>query len=93
VVLQTTLPAFQPPHWTAAPAPRLKNTRNSRGNASGRGWVRAVSHFYVAHPGQTYFANSCWIRHETRPRFDAVEHDPENVGNKPFEVIGIELKS
>ena len=24
--------------------------------------------------------------------FDAVEHDPENLGNKPFEVIGIELK-
>ncbi len=25
--------------------------------------------------------------------FDAVEHDPENLSSKPFEVIGIELKS
>ena len=24
--------------------------------------------------------------------YDAFEHDPENVGNKPFEVIGVELK-
>jgi hypothetical protein len=31
--------------------PRGSRTREIRGeNASGRGWVRAVSHFYVAHP-------------------------------------------
>jgi hypothetical protein len=25
--------------------------------------------------------------------FDAFEHDPENLSDKPFEVIGVELKS
>jgi len=24
--------------------------------------------------------------------FDAVEHDPENLGDKPFELIAVELK-
>ena len=25
--------------------------------------------------------------------YDAFEHDPENLGDQPFEVIGVELKS